>query len=157
MYSGRHYNTDKDLYARITEANGIQVKLLEDKDDALIELLNIEGENCPPADVLILADVARLDRTAGMNLFRTADTDAITQSIPSDLRDSSGRLFGLTRRLRAPIFNAELVSAEQFSSYVGLAEPNLRGELCLRNRRSVYNQSLVAFMLDEQGQTATED
>ena len=136
MDSGRHYNTEKDLYALFTEATGIQVKLLEAKDDALIERLNIEGENSP-ADVLILADVTRLDRAAGMNLFQTVDTDAITQSIPSDLRDSSGRWFGLTRRLRAPMFNAEIVSAEQVSSYVGLAEPNLRGKLCLRNRRSV--------------------
>ena len=41
MYSGHHYNTDKDLYARFTEATGIQVKLLEAKDDSLIERLNI--------------------------------------------------------------------------------------------------------------------
>ncbi len=156
MYSGRHYNTGKDLYAQFTKASGIQVKLLEAKDNALIELLNIKGENSP-ADVLFLADVARLYRAAGMNLSQTVDTDAITQSVPSDLWGSSGHWFGLTRRLRAPMFNAELVSAEQVSSYVALAEPNLRGKLCLRNRRCVYNQSLVAFMLDEQGQTATED
>ena len=42
VYSGRHYNTDKDLYERFTEATGIQVKLLEAKDDALIERLNTE-------------------------------------------------------------------------------------------------------------------
>ena len=156
VYSGRHYNTDKELYTRFTEATGIQVKLLEAKDDALIERLNTEGENSP-ADVLILADVARLDRAAGMNLFQTVDSDALNQAVPSDLRDSSGRWFGLTRRLRAPMFNADLVSAEQVSSYEALADPSLKGKLCLRNRRSVYNQSLVAFMLDEQGQGATED
>ena len=107
--------------------------------------------------MLILADVAQLDRAAGLNLFQTVDTGAITQSVPSDLRDASGRWFGLIRRLRAPMYKAELIRAEQISSYVGLAEPNIKDKLCLRNRRSVYNQSLVAFMLDEQGQTATED
>ena len=55
------------------------------------------------------------------------------------------------------MFNADLVSAEQVSSYEALADPSLKGKLCLRNRRSVYNQSLVAFMLDEQGQAAMED
>ena len=156
VYSGRHYNTDKDLYARFTEATGIQVKLLEAKDDALIERLNTEGDDSP-ADVLILADVARLDRAAGMNLFQTVDSDALNQAVPRDLRDSEGRWFGLTRRLRAPMFNADRVNAEQVSSYGALADPSLKGKLCLRNRRSVYNQSLVAFMLDEQGQAATED
>ena len=156
VYSGRHYNTDKALYKRFTEATGIQVKLLEAKDDALIERLNTEGENSP-ADVLILADVARLDRAADMNLFQTVDSNALNQAVPSDLRDSSGRWFGLTRRLRAPMFNADLVSAEQVSSYEALANPSLKGKLCLRNRRSVYNQSLVAFMLDEQVQAASED
>ena len=156
VYSGRHYNTDKDLYTRFTEATGIQVKLLEAKDDALIERLNTEGDNSS-ADVLILADVARLDRAAGMNLLQKVDSAALNQAVPSDLRDSQGRWYGLTRRLRAPMFNADLVSAEQVSSYEALADPSLKGKLCLRNRRSVYNQSLVAFMLDEQGQAATED
>ena len=54
VYSGRHYNTDKELYNRFTEATGINVKLLEAKDDALIERLRSEGSNSP-ADVLILA------------------------------------------------------------------------------------------------------
>ena len=109
VYSGRHYNTDKDLYERFTEATGIQVKLLEAKDDALIERLNTEGDDSP-ADVLILADVARLDRAAGMNLFQTVDSDALNQAVPRDLRDSEGRWFGLTRRLRAPMFNADRVN-----------------------------------------------
>ena len=153
--SGRHYNTDKVLYERFTEATGIQVKLLEAKDDALIEQLNTEGDDSP-ADVLILADVARLDRAAGLNLSHTVDSDALNQAVPRDLSDSEGRWFGLTRRLRAPMFNADLVSAEQVSSYTALADPSIKGKLCLRNRRSVYDQSLVAFMLDEQGKAATE-
>ena len=77
--------------------------------------------------------------------------------MPADLRDSQERWYGLTRRLRVPMFNANFGTAEQVSSYGALADPSLKGKLCLRNYRSVYNQSLVAFMLDEQGQGATED
>ena len=55
------------------------MKLLEAKGDALIELLNIEGDDSP-ADLLILADQARLDRTADMNLFQTIDSDALNQA-----------------------------------------------------------------------------
>ena len=154
VYSGRHYNADKELYTRFTEATGIQVKLLEAKDDALIERLNTEGENSP-ADVLILADVARLDRAAGMNLFQTVDSDALNQAVPSDLRDSQGRWYSLTRRLRADVPLTS--SAPNRSAAMRRWPTPASRKLCLRNRRSVYNQSLVAFMLDEQGRAATED
>ena len=59
VYSGRHYNTDQELYDRFTQETGIKVELLEAKDDALIQRLRSEGNNTP-ADVLILADAARL-------------------------------------------------------------------------------------------------
>ena len=154
VYSGRHYNTDKQLYDRFTQETGIQVKLLEAKDDALIQRLAKEGENSP-ADVLILADAARLDRATGMDLFQPVASETLKQSVPADLRDSKNRWFGFTRRLRAPMFNPEKVTANEVSRYEDLAAPTLKGRLCLRNRRSVYNQSLVAFMLDTRGEQET--
>ena len=53
VYSGRHYNTDKELYRQFTARTGIKVKLLEAKDDALIERVRTEGQNSP-ANVLVL-------------------------------------------------------------------------------------------------------
>ena len=57
------------------------MKLLEAKDDALIERLNTEGDNSS-ADLLILADVARLDRAASMNLLQKVDSAALNQACP---------------------------------------------------------------------------
>ncbi|MEB3262167.1 MAG: iron ABC transporter substrate-binding protein, partial [Cyanobacteriota bacterium] len=71
VYSGRHYNTDKALYREFTRRTGIRVKLLEGKDDALIERLRTEGKNSP-ADVLVLVDAARLDKAADLGLFQPA-------------------------------------------------------------------------------------
>ena len=156
VYSGRHYNTDKRLYDRFTQETGIQVKLLEAKDDALIQRLAKEGEDSP-ADVLILADAARLDRATGMDLFQPVESETLNQSVPADLRDSKNRWFGFTRRLRAPMFNPEKVTANEVGRYEDLAAPGLKGRLCLRNRRSVYNQSLVAFMLDTRGENETTE
>ena len=101
VYSGRHYNTDKRLYDRFTQETGIEVKLLEAKDDALIQRLAKEGADSP-ADVLILADAARLDRATGMDLFQPVESETLNQSVPADLRDSKNRWFGFTRRLRPP-------------------------------------------------------
>ena len=76
VYSGRHYNTDQKLYDRFTKETGIRVKLLEAKDDALIQRLGSEGASSP-ADVLILADAARLDRAAGLGLFQAVESPAL--------------------------------------------------------------------------------
>jgi len=43
VYSGRHYNTDKELYAQFTRQTGIRVNLIEGKDDEMIERLRREG------------------------------------------------------------------------------------------------------------------
>ena len=154
VYSGRHYNTDQELYERFTQETGIRVELLEAKDDALIQRLRSEGDNSP-ADVLILADAARLDRAAGLNLFQPVSSNALSQAIPATLRDPENRWFGLTRRMRVPMVNPSQVKPDQVGRYSRLSDPSLAGKLCLRNRRSVYNQSLVAFMIDRTGEEST--
>ena len=154
VYSGRHYNTDQELYDRFTKETGIRVELLEAKDDALIQRLRSEGDNTP-ADVLILADAARLDRAANLDLFQVVSSNTLKQAIPETLRDPGNRWFGLTRRMRVPMVNPNKVQANNVDRYSKLSDPALSGKLCLRNRRSVYNQSLVAFMIDRNGEEST--
>jgi iron(III) transport system substrate-binding protein len=71
------------------------------------------------------------------------------------LRDSKGRWYGLTRRVRVVVVNPKLVKPGQIRTYADLASPALKGKLCLRDRRSVYNQSLVADQLIQRGEAAT--
>ena len=153
VYSGRHYNTDKQLYQQFTAKTGIAVKLLEAKDDALIERVRNEGQNSP-ADVLVLVDAARLDKAADLGLFRSSPSAALMRDVPLNLRDSKGRWFGLTRRVRVAIVNPALVNPASIRSYADLAQPALKGKLCLRDRKSVYNQSLVADQLILRGDRA---
>ncbi|MFM1798557.1 MAG: hypothetical protein RLZZ117_835 [Cyanobacteriota bacterium] len=154
VYSGRHYNTDKALYEEFTRRTGIKVKLLEAKDDALIERLRTEGANSP-ADVLVLVDAARLDKAADMGLFQPSRSAALMRDVPLSFRDSSNRWYGLTRRVRVVIVNQSLVNPATIRTYADLAKPALRNKLCLRDSKSVYNQSLVADQLIQRGQAAT--
>jgi iron(III) transport system substrate-binding protein len=153
VYSGRHYNTDKDLYRQFTARTGIRVKLLEGKDDALIQRVRSEGRNSP-ADVLVLVDAARLDQAADLGLFRASPSATLLRDVPLTLRDSKGRWYGLTRRVRMVIVNPAQVSPASIRTYADLASPALKGKLCLRDRRSVYNQSLVADQLILRGDQA---
>ncbi|NBP98554.1 MAG: extracellular solute-binding protein, partial [Synechococcaceae bacterium WB6_3A_227] len=154
VYSGRHYNSDKQLYKLFSQRTGIEVNLLEAKDDALIERLQAEGSGSP-ADVLVLVDAARLDRAADLGLFKPIKSPQLLREVPVQYRDSRGRWFGLTRRVRAVIVNPKLVSPASIRTYGDLASAQLKGKLCLRDRKSVYNQSLVADQLVSNGAVAT--
>lgn len=154
VYSGRHYNTDKALYQEFTRRTGIQVKLLEAKDDALIERLRSEGKRSP-ADVLVLVDAARLDKAADMGLFQSTRSVSLMRDVPANLRDSRSRWFALTRRVRLVVVNPKQVSPATIRTYADLAKPALKGKLCLRDSKSVYNQSLVADQLIQRGEQAT--
>ena len=153
VYSGRHYNTDKQLYQQFTARTGIKVKLLEAKDDALIERVRSEGRNSP-ADVLVLVDAARLDKAADLGLFRPSRSAALLRDVPLNLRDNKGRWFGLTRRVRVAVVNPKLVNPTLIRTYADLANPALKGKLCLRDSKSVYNQSLVADQMILRGDAA---
>lgn len=153
VYSGRHYNTDQALYAQFTARTGIRVKLLEAKDDALIQRVRTEGNNSP-ADVLVLVDAARLDQAADLGLFRPTRSASLLRDVPLNLRDSKGRWYGLTRRVRVVIVNPKQLNPASIRTYADLANPALRGKLCLRDRRSVYNQSLVADQIILRGDAA---
>jgi len=155
VYSGRHYNTDQVLYERFTKSTGIRVKLLEGKDDALIERVRNEGA-ATPADLLVLVDAARLSRAAEQGLFQPMNAPAIQAAVPAELRDSQGRWTALTRRVRVLVVNPSLVDPALVRTYADLARPELRGKLCLRNGRSVYNQSLVADQLILRGEAETK-
>lgn len=154
VYSGRHYNTDKELYRQFTARTGIKVKLLEAKDDALIERVRTEGKNSP-ADVLVLVDAARLDKASDMGLFRPTSSAVLKRDVPANLRDAQGRWYGLTRRVRVPVVNPKLVNPASIRTYADLANPALKGKLCLRDSKSVYNQSLVADQMILRGDAAT--
>ncbi|MEO1002479.1 MAG: extracellular solute-binding protein [Cyanobacteria bacterium J06638_7] len=155
VYSGRHYNTDKQLYSDFTRRTGIKVNVIEAKDDELIERLTREGANSP-ADVLIVVDAARIERAENLNLFRPIRSAELNRDVPANLRDPGGQWFALTRRVRPVMVNPAIVSPALIRTYGDLTRRELRGKLCLRNSASVYNQSLTADVLQRAGKPTTE-
>jgi iron(III) transport system substrate-binding protein len=105
--------------------------------------------------VLILVDAARLDKASDLGLFQPTRSASLSRDVPVNLRDSKNRWFGLTRRVRVVIVNPRLVNPASIRTYADLASPALRGKLCLRDSKSVYNQSLVAEQLILRGEPAT--
>ena len=99
VYSGRHYNTDKQLYKQFTDQTGIGINLLEAKDKVLLQRLEAEGSNSP-ADVLVLADAARLVKASEMGLYQPSSSSQLNAEVPANLRAPDGQWYALTRRAR---------------------------------------------------------
>ena len=146
VYSGRHYNTDRQTYKAFSEKTGIKVRLIEAAGISLVERLKREGSNTK-ADVIILVDAARINNAAKAGLFQPINSAKLNSEVPARYRDPGNRWFGIARRVRAIIINPNQVKPSQVQTYAQLASPDLKGKVCLRNRKNVYNQSLVADQL----------
>ena len=151
VYSGRHYNTDRQVFKTFSQKTGIKVRLIEATGISLVERLKREGRNSK-ADVILLVDAARINDAANAGLLQPVQSNALKANIPSRYRDPSNRWFGLTRRVRSIIVNPKLVDPSTIRTYDDLGKTGLKGKLCLRKRKNVYNQSLVADQIVLKGQ-----
>jgi iron(III) transport system substrate-binding protein len=155
LYSARHYDTDVALYEDFTAATGIEVNLIEGDADQLIERIRAEGQNSP-ADVLITVDAGRLWRAEEAGVLQPATSAVLAERIPESLRHPDDLWVGLSQRLRGVVYARDRVDPAEITSYEDLADPKWQDRLCIRSSTNVYNQSLVASMIEANGVEATE-
>ncbi len=154
VFSGRHYNTDRQIYKRFAEETGIKVRLIEATGISLVERLKREGKNSK-ADIILLVDAARIHNAAQAGLLQSYRSKKLDSVVPEEYRDPKGRWYALTRRVRVMVINPQIVPTNEIKTYKDLAKPSLKGKVCLRKRNSPYNQSLVADQLVLNGDTST--
>ncbi|MEZ5660548.1 MAG: Fe(3+) ABC transporter substrate-binding protein [Burkholderiaceae bacterium] len=159
LYSARHYQTDQELYAAFTRQTGIEVRVVEGNDAALLERIRSEGEN-GPADVLLLADAARLWKAEETGLFQPVQSAHLNQRIPARLRAAEGPngtpWFGFSIRARVIAYNRARIDPKRVAHYADLADPSLRGQLCTRSGSHPYMLSLIASRVVHEGEAATQ-
>lgn len=155
VYSARKENLIKPLLDRFTEQTGIEVNLVTGKADTLIKRIEVEGRNSP-ADLLLTVDVARLHRIKQLDLLQSIESSRLDEVIPSQYRDDDDQWFGLSLRSRVIVYAPDRVDPGQLSSYEDLADPKWKDRICVRSSSNVYNQSLVASMIANNGVKSTE-
>ena len=155
VYSARGEDLIKPALDTFTEQTGINVNLITESADALIRRIELEGANSP-ADVLLTVDAGRLFRAKEAGILASLKSPILTQRIPSAYRDPDNQWFGLSLRSRVIMFDKSRVSAEEISSYEDLADPKWKGEICIRSSGNIYNQSLLASLIEHHGEEATE-
>ena len=154
LYSARKEDLIRPLLDAFTAETGIKVNIISSKADALLKRIESEGANSP-ADVLLTTDAGRLYRAKSAGIFAAIDSAVLEQNIPAQYRDSEKTWFGLSVRAR-PIMVTEQAADIKLVSYEDLADPALSGKICIRSSGNIYNQSLVASMIEASGEEATE-
>ena len=155
VYSGRHYNTDRGVYKKFADETGIKVRLIESAEISLIERLRREGKNSQ-ADLILLVDAARITNAAKADLLQSIESSSLENDVPVGLKDPDKKWYALTRRVRVMVANPKVVDINKINDYTDLSDPSLKGKVCLRNRKSPYNQSLVANQIVNKGEKATK-
>ncbi len=155
VYSARQEALILPLLERFEQETGIEVNLVTAKADALLKRLESEGRSTP-ADVLITTDAGRLQRAKDAGVLQPVDSPVLRERIPANLRDRDNHWFGLSQRARVIFYVRDRVDPAELSTYEALAEPRWKGRICIRSSGNIYNQSLVASMIESHGVARTE-
>lgn len=150
IYSARHYDSDKAMYARFTEVTGIKVNVREAGAPELLETMKAEGANSP-ADLVIVSDAGALYRFQKEGLTQGVRSEALEAAIPEQLREKDGHWFGLAKRARVIVYDPQMLPVQEVDTYADLADERLRGEICVRSSTNVYNLSLLGEFIGRDG------
>jgi len=158
VFSARHYDTDIQLYERFTNKTGIKVNIVSGKDKALQKRITEEGVDCI-ADLYITADAGRLGAFQEKDMFQKAinSSKKIKAAVPANFRTNYWT--GIAKRARIMYYSPERVSANELNgmTYEGLADPKWKGRIVIRKSNNVYNQSLVASLVQNNGKNSTAE
>ncbi|MFN4282765.1 MAG: Fe(3+) ABC transporter substrate-binding protein [Alphaproteobacteria bacterium] len=151
LYSGRHYEADKQLYDEFAKQTGIKVNVVQASGNELITRIEREGANSP-GDLFFAEDAGVVGRVKAKGLFQPVTSATLEKNIPANLREPQGHWFGLSTRARVIMYHKDRVKPEQLSTYEDLADPKWKGKLLVRSSTNVYNQSLMVGMMEANGE-----
>ncbi|QCU89242.1 Fe(3+) ABC transporter substrate-binding protein [Thiomicrorhabdus sediminis] len=155
VYSARKEQLIKPLLDEFSRDTGIKVNLITSKADALLQRLQSEGA-LSPADLLVTVDAGRLYRAKQAGVLQPINDENILNSVPKHLRDRDNDWIGLTTRARVIVYAKDRVDPQELSTYEALTDKKWHKRLCIRSSNNIYNQSLVASMIAQQGEQATQ-
>jgi len=158
VYTSRHYDSDDALYEEFTKETGIKVNIISGKGSALLERLKSEGKNSP-ADIFFTVDAGNLWKVQKEGLFQSIESKKVLQAVPENLRGPNNEWTAIAKRARVVFYNPDRVSEEMIKDfdYEDLADPKWKNRIVIRSSSNMYNQSLVASLISNLGEDATEE
>ncbi len=154
IFNARHYKADAELYGKFTKKTGIKVNLINGKAGALEKRMIEEGADSS-ADLYITADAGRCGAFKAKGMTQAGlVSPTIKASVPKNFRTT--HWVGVAKRARIVYYSPERVSGAELSglTYESLADPKWKGRIAIRASKNIYNKSLVASLVKNNGKKA---
>lgn len=156
VFSSRHYDSDIQLYEKFTSLTGIKVNVVSGKDKALQKRMIEEGKDSK-ADIYITADAGRLGAFDQKEMFQNLNSSKIEKQVPKNLRSENWT--GIAKRARILYYSKERVNSSEIQNltYENLADAKWKDRIAIRKSDNIYNQSLIASLIHNNGKNNVEE
>ena len=156
VFSSRHYDSDIQLYEKFTSLTGIKVNVVSGKDKALQKRMIEEGKDSK-ADIYITADAGRLGAFDQKEMFQKLNSSKIEKQVPKNLRSENWT--GIAKRARILYYSKDRVNSSEIQNltYENLADAKWKNRIAIRKSDNIYNQSLIASLIHNNGKKNVEE
>ena len=154
LYSYRQPFLIEPMLNEFTKQTGTKVNVVFAKK-GMVEKIKAAGDN-NPADAVLTVDIGRLDALHKAGLLEPVASAVLDEAIPAHLRHPDGLWFGLTTRARLALTSKDRVKPGELETLADLADPKLKGRICTRSGKHVYNVALIASVIAHEGEEAAE-
>ena len=155
IYSYRQSFLTKPFIERFERETGVSVNAVFIRK-GMLQRVKSEGLSSP-ADLVMTADIARLQALADANLLQSIKSDVLDRNIPSQYHGGDGLWYGLTTRARVIYASKERVKNGDIKTYEDLADPRWRSRVCTRSGYHIYQLSLLASIIANTSERAAEE
>ena len=155
IYSHRQPFLINPFLKQFEKETGIKTNVVF-SSKGLAQRLLAEGKRSP-ADVVLTVDISRLNVYADKDLLAPINSKILMANIPSHLRDSENRWFGLSKRARVIVASNDRVAFGKIKRIEDLADSFWKGRICSRPGSHVYNRALLASIIAANGEQAAEN
>ncbi len=154
LYSYRQPFLMKPLLDGFTKQTGIKVNMVYAKK-GMLERIKAEGINTP-ADVVLASDIGRLNDMVLADVLAPTKSELLEKNIPANYRHPKGLWFALTTRARVIYASNKRTKIGEVTSYEDLTKPEIKGRICIRSGKNMYNISLLSSIIAHKGKDAAE-
>jgi iron(III) transport system substrate-binding protein len=154
IYTYRESKLVQPLFEAFTRETGIKVNSIS-ASSGLEQRIKTEGANSP-ADVLLTADISRLEDAVQSGITQPINSAAVDATVPAQYRDPEGHWAAVALRARV-VYAAKERVKQSAITYEELADPKWKGKICIRSGQHMYNNALFAAMIARHGEARTEE
>ena len=155
IFSSRHYESDTELYKKFTSETGIKINVISGKDNSLHKRIVDEGKDCL-GDLYFTADAGKLGAFELQGLLQKGvNSEFIKKNIPQNFK--SNYWVGIAKRARVIFYNPTKTKPPKNLRYEDLSKEIFKGKILIRQSNNIYNQSLVASIIEHNGLNKTQE